>query len=167
MTHVREDSLFCRQIQKELDSTSRLVRRIERRSAEVLHAKPDHLMLMRAAGYLYSFYFGLVKIFKLIASHVDQLERAGELGDDELLHQMTAVIDGARPAILSAQLASQLAEFRRCRLLLHHESNPLIEWSILIPKIGDVRVLFSQIERAIGEILRQLEKNGTETAELD
>ena len=167
MTHVHKDSSICRQIQKELDSTSRLVRRIERRSAEVLHAKPDYLTLMRAAGYLYSFYFGLVKIFKLIASHIDQLERASELGDDELLHQMTAEIHGARPAILNAQLASQLADLRRCQLLLHRESNPLIEWSILIPKIGDVRMLFNQIERVIGEMLMKLEKKGTKTDELD
>lgn len=69
---------------------------------------------------LHSFYSGLERLFELIARTVDDAVPAGESWHRELLAQMSRDMSEVRPAVINAQNAHQLDEFRRFRHLVRN-----------------------------------------------
>ena len=158
-----------RSIEKELDITRQLVRRIERRSAEVIHAKPNKIILMKTAGYLHSFCYSLEKVFRIVAENVDHDLPRGKNQAVKLIRQMTRDIEGVRPSVLTPQVASQLEAYLTFRLLVHKADLLGADWNVLIPKIGDVRILFARVESSVKNLLVKLEsmEKGEAEHELD
>ena len=77
--------------------------------------KGEEAYLKAVAYDLHGFYTGLERIFKSVASTIDDRIPAGEDWHKELLEQMTLEIEGIRPALLSKTDRDLLDEFMRFR----------------------------------------------------
>jgi hypothetical protein len=64
---------------------------------------------------LHGFYSGGERLFELTARHVDQAVPGGESWHQELAVQMTREVPGVRPAVIGADIAAALDEYRRFR----------------------------------------------------
>ncbi len=69
---------------------------------------------------LHGFYGGLERIFELIARHVDRQAPAGQAWHRDLLRRMAQDLPPIRPALISAEHAVVLDEFRRFRHLVRN-----------------------------------------------
>jgi len=69
---------------------------------------------------LHSFYSGLERLFELVARHVDGTLLAGATWHRDLLHTVSHETTDVRPAVIDADMASNLDEFRRFRHLVRN-----------------------------------------------
>jgi len=69
---------------------------------------------------LHSFYSGIERLFELTARHVDQAVPRGECWHQHLLTQMAQEMPNVRPAVISADVAAGLDEYRRFRHLVRN-----------------------------------------------
>ena len=69
---------------------------------------------------LHSFYSGLERLFELVARHVDGTLPAGGTWHRDLLRIMSREAVDVRPAVIDADAASDLDEFRRFRHLVRN-----------------------------------------------
>jgi hypothetical protein len=84
------------------------------------HTVEQDVYLDSVALNLHSFYSGLERIFELIVRAVDQAIPSGETWHRELLEQVSHEIAGLRPAVINAENARRLEEFRRFRHLVRN-----------------------------------------------
>ena len=108
--------LLARRIRAELGELERSVRRAGRawEAARRVQADQD-IYVDSAALNLHSFYSGLERLCEYIAHQLDGGPPKGEAWHRELLLQMTTDLPGIRPAVMSAETARGLDEFRRFR----------------------------------------------------
>jgi hypothetical protein len=99
-----------------LTNLERIVGRAERAIAAV-HRRPDEqdMYVDSAALNLHDFYAGLERIFRQIATVVDQSLPSGPEWHRELLIQMSTDMPQLRPAVISAETARALDEYLRFR----------------------------------------------------
>ncbi len=69
---------------------------------------------------LHGFYSGVERLFELTARHIDQAVPNGESWHQDLINQMAQEISDVRPAIISADVAASLDEYRRFRHLVRN-----------------------------------------------
>ena len=101
-------------IQDELSQLDTIVSHAHRDWNE--YARKGEEAYLKAVAYdLHGFYTGLERIFKSVASTIDDRIPAGENWHKELLEQMTLEIEGIRPALLSNAARDLLDEFLRFR----------------------------------------------------
>jgi hypothetical protein len=75
----------------------------------------DDFLVDATALNLHGFYAGLERVFVVVAERVDASVPQGANWHQELLQQMAAELPGSRPAVLDADLAARLEEFRGFR----------------------------------------------------
>ncbi|MEW6192552.1 MAG: hypothetical protein AB1507_04250 [Bacillota bacterium] len=103
-------------IRQELKDLEQVVSRAERALAAARHRMEDQdLYLDSAALNLHDFYSGLERIFRHIASTVDESVPAGQEWHRDLLHQMGTSISQIRPPVLSEESVKELDEYLRFR----------------------------------------------------
>ena len=69
---------------------------------------------------LHSFYSGVERLFELTARHIDQAVPDGESWHQDLVSQMAQQMSDVRPAMISADVAAGLDEYRRFRHLVRN-----------------------------------------------
>jgi len=69
---------------------------------------------------LHGFYSGVERLFELTARHIDQAVPNGESWHQDLINQMAQEISDVRPAMISADVAASLDEYRRFRHLVRN-----------------------------------------------
>ena len=69
---------------------------------------------------LHGFYSGVERLFELTARYIDQAVPGGESWHHELAVQMAREVPGVRPAVISADIAAALDEYRRFRHLVRN-----------------------------------------------
>jgi hypothetical protein len=69
---------------------------------------------------LHSFYSGVERLFELTGRHIDQVVPDGEFWHHELVVQMVQEVPDVRPAVISADTAAGLDEYRRFRHLVRN-----------------------------------------------
>ena len=69
---------------------------------------------------LHGFYSGLERLFELVVRHVDRTPPAGETWHRDLLQAVGHEVSDVRPAVVSADVAGALDEFRRFRHLVRN-----------------------------------------------
>lgn len=69
---------------------------------------------------LHGFYSGVERLFELTARHIDQAVPIGESWHQDLINQMAQERADVRPALISADVAASLDEYRRFRHLVRN-----------------------------------------------
>lgn len=69
---------------------------------------------------LHGFYSGVERLFELTARHIDQAAPKGESWHQDLINQMAQEMPDVRPAMISADVAAGLDEYRRFRHLVRN-----------------------------------------------
>lgn len=85
-----------------------------------LASRDQDAFLNSVALNLHSFYNGLERIMELVAVELDGGTLGGEAWHTELLRQMQLEVPSVRPAVLDAETADSLDEYRKFRHLVRH-----------------------------------------------
>ena len=101
-------------IRQEVPALDAVAARAEGAWAGVSGAEDDYLVDAAALN-LHGFYAGLERMFVAVAGRVDGSLPQGPNWHQELLQQMAADIPDVRPAVLDADLAVRLDEYRGFR----------------------------------------------------
>ena len=104
---------------------------------------------------LHSFYTEIEKILKLIALDLDKKMPSSESWHRDLLSQMTAATE-ARPAVITTDLVTRLAELLAFRHLFRGASIALMRWNKLSPLVAKVDGVHEEIVRELNQFQRFL-----------
>lgn len=107
-------SVLAGRIREALNDLERVVRRAEELMSKAQQLNDDGY-LDGVALNLHGFYAGVERIFEDIARNLDEAVPAGPDWHRDLLLQMSAAIDGVRPAIISQETRYCLDEYRGFR----------------------------------------------------
>jgi hypothetical protein len=102
-------------IRRELERVETVVERAQAIWAEADLDEDGDYHVDAVALNLHGFYAGLERIFKTIATRVDQTMPEGGNWHQELLEQMNTELSGVRPAVLSNASHEKLDQFRGFR----------------------------------------------------
>ena len=108
-----------------------------------------------ACTILHSFYTEIEKILKMIALDLDRKVPSSEAWHRDLLNQMAAATD-AWPAVITADLVTQLGELLAFRHLFRGASIALMRWNKLSPLVAKVDGVHQEIVRELSEFQRFL-----------
>lgn len=108
-----------------------------------------------ACTMLHSFYTEIEKILKLIALDLDKKMPSSESWHRDLLSQMTAATE-ARPAVITTDLVTRLAELLAFRHLFRGASIALMRWNKLSPLVAKVDGVHEEIVRELNQFQRFL-----------
>jgi hypothetical protein len=106
-------------IHDELQEIDRVIHRAQTKWKQ-FQLTQDDAYLDSAALNLHGFYEGLERLFLLIALTVDEKRPQGQEWHQELLIQMREDRRGVRPAVIAAETALALDEFRGFRHVVRH-----------------------------------------------
>ncbi len=108
-----------------------------------------------ACTMLHSFYTEIEKILKLIALDLDKKIPSSESWHRDLLSQMAAATE-TRPAVITTDLVTRLAELLAFRHLFRGASIALMRWNKLSPLVGNVDGVHEETVRQLNQFQRLL-----------
>jgi len=113
---IERYAVLAARVRQEIASLERVVDRAERAIAAA-RARPEEqdLYLDSAALNLHDFYAGLERIFRQIATAVDQSIPSGPEWHRELLRQMNIALPQMRPQVISEETIKAIDEYLRFR----------------------------------------------------
>lgn len=143
-------------IRDELSELAMVVDRAEQgwRRAKTQH---DDFYLDGVALNLHGFYSGLEHVFEKIASLVDESIPIGANWHQELLRQMNIEVPGVRPAVISAELRTELEEYRGFRHIVRNVYTYQLNPEKLERLITMLRETLSRTERELLAFAKFLE----------
>ena len=113
--------LLAQRIRDELAEIERTVNRAKRSWDIAKKATADQdIYIDSAALNLHGFYSGLERLLEYAAYQLDGGPPQGQAWHKELLRQMSTPLTPVRPAMISAEMAQRLDEFRRFRHLVRN-----------------------------------------------
>ena len=101
-------------IEKELNELDKILMKINRGWKKIEETE-DELFMDSVALNLHDYYACLERIFKLIASEIDESIPQGDSWHQDLLKQMETEIKNTRPPVLAEDTTDQLDEYRGFR----------------------------------------------------
>jgi hypothetical protein len=108
-------------IRQEIAEIARTVERAERAFASAqTHSEDQDLYLDSAALNMHDFYSGMERIFRHIATTIDNTFPSGSEWHHDLLRQMAAEITTVRPSVLSGESLRCLDEYLRFRHIVRN-----------------------------------------------
>lgn len=143
-------------IRDELSELAMVVDRAEQgwRRAKTQH---DDFYLDGVALNLHGFYSGLEHVFEKIASLVDESIPTGANWHQELLRQMNIEVPGVRPAVISAELRTELEEYLGFRHIVRNVYTYQLNPEKLERLITMLRETLSRTERELLAFAKFLE----------
>jgi len=108
-----------------------------------------------ACTMLHSFYTEIEKILKLIALDLDRKLPSSESWHRDLLSQMAASTE-MRPAVITPDLVTRLAELLAFRHLFRGASITLMRWDKLAPLVAKVDGVHKEIAQELNQFQRFL-----------
>ena len=126
--------------------------------------EPDLPVIETAAActLLHSFYTEIEKLLKLIALDFDNKIPSSESWHRDLLSQMAAATD-ARPAVITTNLVTRLAELLAFRHLFRGASIALMRWDKLSPLVAKVDGVHEETVRELNQFQRFLRRGPADT----
>jgi hypothetical protein len=113
--------VLAERINGELADLDRAVARVSAAWSHGVKAAADQDYYLDAAALnLHGFYSGIERLFELTARYIDQAVPDGEAWHHQLAAQMAREVPGVRPAVISADVAAALDEYRRFRHLVRN-----------------------------------------------
>src|SRR4030042_3094971 len=131
-------------LSRELDN----VRRLAAEAAEWQPRLPDWPEAVRmrtAGGILHDFYSGIERIFRHIATRVDEDFPDGPDWHVQLVQRMAINVETVRPAVLDEKTARQLDQYLRFRHLFRHSYGFDLEWERCRELLGDVPATYERL----------------------
>ena len=111
---MKLDEAFARRLAAEIESELGHLDLLQEQSATAPRA--DDTFSLRARGsILHDFYNGIERVFVRIAEELNGGVPQGEQWHSQLMKDMSLEITGVRPALIDADLAKSLGEYRRFR----------------------------------------------------
>jgi len=105
---------------------------------------------VRAAGsVIHDFYTGVEKIFRRIATRVDQDLPTGEDWHVQLLQRMSVPLEGIRPQVIDEPLEENLEEYLRFRHLFRNIYGFELKWERCQPLAERLRETFANLKEQI------------------
>jgi hypothetical protein len=147
-------------ISRELDSVRRLVAEAEEWQSQ-LADWPDVVRVRTAGGILHDFYCGVERIFRHIATRIDEDLPSGPDWHLQLLQRMATDIEAVRPPVLDRGTVRQLDEYLRFRHLFRNIYGFDLEWERCHELFSELPVVLARLEQqlaAFDEFLRTLEQ---------
>jgi hypothetical protein len=132
-------------IRQELADLERVVARAEQAMSLARNSTEHDLYLDSVALNLHDFYGGLERIFRHIATDVDQSLPGGPEWHRDLLRQMSIALSQVRPQILSANAVKGLDEYLRFRHVVRNVYAFKFDLERMEFLIRQLRPLFDQV----------------------
>jgi hypothetical protein len=109
-----------------------------------------------AGGIVHDFYSGIERIFRHIATQIDESLLSGPGWHIQLLQRMTTDLETVRPAVLDRTTARQLDEYLRFRHLFRHLYGFDLYWERCSRLLDDLPETFGRLENELGAFIRFL-----------
>jgi hypothetical protein len=142
------------QVRGELAAVREQARLVIDRSEEFRRDPPDAWDLAAIGGLLHSFYLGVERVFRAIATNVDQSVPTGDRWHAELLDAMRSASRSRRP-VISEELSSQLHQYLGFRHVYRSNYPRQLDWSRVAPLV--VEAVADRFSREITMFLDSLE----------
>ena len=149
-------------IDKELSELDKILKKINRGWKKVEDTE-DELYIDSVALNLHDYYACLERIFKLIASEIDESLPRGESWHEELLKQMETEIKNTRPPVLKTETTNQLDEYRGFRHVVRNVYTFNLSRERIKPLVQNLPKLNQKLRQDVESFLSFLE----EQAEID
>jgi hypothetical protein len=147
-------------IGRELENVRRLVAEAEEWKPQ-LPEWPDAVRVRTAGGILHDFYCGVERIFRHVATRIDQDLPSGPDWHVQLLQRMGTDIETVRPALLDHETVQQLDEYLRFRHLFRNVYGFDLGWDRCQELLESLPMAFEGLAEklaAFDEFLRVLEQ---------
>jgi len=114
---------------------------------------PDTVRVRTAGGILHDFYSGVERIFRTIATQIDDDLPGGPSWHIQLLQRMATDLETIRPAVLDPETARQLDEYLRFRHLFRNMYGFDLEWERCAGLLQDLPETYKRLEKQIHAFL--------------
>jgi hypothetical protein len=154
-------AVLAGRIQESLSDLERVVNRAEE-LLDKAQQRNDDGYLDGVALNLHGFYAGAERIFEDIARNLDETVPAGSEWHRDLLLQMSAAIDGLRPAVISQETRFCLDEYRGFRHVVRNIYTFNLRPSRLRELMGNLRACYRALVSDLAgfiSFLRDLNRN--------
>lgn len=105
---------------------------------------------------VHNIYNGIEDVMLSLANDVDGYVPAGEAAHQDLLDQMSASIEGKRPALIDAALYSQLVELKGFRHVVRHRYGFDLDAAKVDENLVRIRAVFPAFVRAVADLERSM-----------
>ena len=143
-------------IRRELDNVRRLVDEAEEWQPR-LSDWPPTVRVRTAGGILHDFYSAAERIFRYIATEIDDDLPGGNSCHIQLLQRMATNLETIRPAVLDLATARQLDEYLRFRHLFRNMYGFDLEWERCNKLLVDLPETFARLEEQVTAFVEFLE----------
>ncbi len=151
-----EGAVLASKILVELKELSALVDRAGQ-AWERAKKNSDDFYLDSVALNLHGFYSGLERIFKRIASSVDNFVPSGSNWHQELLDQISIEVQGVRPPVISIELKDKLEEYRGFRHVVRNVYTYHLNPEKIKGLIEGVQAVKKKVETELNEFAKFLQ----------
>jgi uncharacterized protein YutE (UPF0331/DUF86 family) len=134
-----------------------LVRHLDRHAAEI--EAGDWGAVSAAALGVHNIYNGIEDVLLSLAKDIDGLVPSGSSLHQDILDQMTASIDGTRPAVLDARLYAALTELKGFRHMVRHRYGFDLQPDRVQQNVGRIREAFPYFVQAILSLEQNLTRS--------
>ena len=151
--------ILISRIEKELNELDKILKKINRGWKKVKETE-DELFIDSVALNLHDYYACLERIFKLIASEIDESLPQGEAWHEELLKQMETEIKNTRPPVLKTETTNQLDEYRGFRHVVRNVYTFNLSRERIEPLVQNLPKLNQKLREDVESFLSFLEEQG-------
>lgn len=149
---MKLDEAFARRLAAEIESELRNLDLLQEQCATAPQA--DDTFSLRARGsILHDFYNGIERVFVRIAEELNGGVPQGEQWHSQLMKDMSLEITGVRPAVIDAELARSLGEYRRFRHVFRNVYGFALEEQRIRPMEERLPAVLATFRRQVGELL--------------
>jgi len=136
-------------IDRELQNLERLTLELD----TILATTSENTVIkVRAAGsVIHDFFTGVEKIFRQIATRVDQDLPVGEDWHVQLLQRMSVPLEEIRPQVIDTPLERNLEEYLRFRHLFRNIYGFELKWELCQPLAERLPETFGDLKEQIGD----------------
>jgi hypothetical protein len=105
---------------------------------------------------IHNIYNGIEDVMLSLANDIDRYVPAGESAHQDLLDQMSAKIDGKRPALLDSELHKLLVELKGFRHVVRHRYGFDLDLSKVDENLARARAAFPAFVKAVADLERAM-----------
>ena len=144
------------EIETELRNLERIVEEVKQFLASVPDA-PGTFEIAGVAKYVHDFYNGVERIFERVAVRLDGGLPSGDLWHTQLLEQMAAPFEDARPAVIDLMLQKRLVDFLKFRHRIRHTYSYELEWPRVKERANELGEIMQQLRKALETFMQALD----------
>ena len=139
-------------VRRELENVHRLVDEAEEWRPR-LSDWPHTVRVRTAGGILHDFYSAVERIFRYIATEIDDDLPSGSSWHIQLLQRMATDLETIRPAVLDRTIARQLGEYLRFRHVFRNMYGFDLEWERCNKLLVELPETFARLKEQMNAFL--------------